>query len=200
MKFWPDIPKPEASLMAQTVLDKIVELFNQHGGSQYGGEAVTQREHALQGALLARQAGLDAPTVVAALLHDIGHLLHHLPDDAPGQGIDDHHEDLGAAWLERHFIPEAVEPVRLHVAAKRYLCAVESDYFASLSPPSVTSLELQGGPMSDKEVEDFEGHPHFRRAVLLRRFDEEAKVPGLTTPTLEEFNHELKACLKGETP
>lgn len=186
--------------MGQAVLDRILDLFNQHGGSQYGGEAVTQREHALQGALLARQAGLDAPAVVAALLHDIGHLLHHLPDDAPEQGIDDHHEDLGAAWLEKYLIPEAVEPVRLHVAAKRYLCAVESDYFARLSSPSVTSLELQGGPMSEKEVEEFEGHPHFRRAVLLRRFDEEAKVPDLPTPTIEDFVPELKACLKGETP
>ena len=186
--------------MDQTVLDKIVDLFSQHGGSQYGGEAVTQREHALQCAMLVRQAGLDAPTVVAALLHDVGHLLHHLPDDAPELGIDDHHEDLGAVWLEKHFIPEAVEPVRLHVAAKRYLCAVESDYFARLSPPSVISLKLQGGSMSDQEVEAFERHPHFRQAVLVRRFDEEAKVPGLATPAIEDFVPELTACLRGKAP
>lgn len=184
--------------MEHAVLAKIMDLFNQHGGSQYGGEAVTQREHALQGALLARQSGLDAPTVVAALLHDIGHLLHHLPDDAPEQGIDDHHEDLGAGWLEKHLIPAAVEPVRLHVAAKRYLCAVESDYFARLSAPSVTSLELQGGPMSEKEVKEFEAHPHFRQSILVRRLDEEAKVPGLPTPAIEDFVPELQACLKGE--
>ena len=184
--------------MVHPVIGKVVELFNRHGDSQYGGEAVTQREHALQCALLARESGQKAPTVVAALLHDVGHLLHHLPDDAPEQGVDDHHEDLGAAWLEKHLIAEAVEPVRLHVAAKRYLCAVESDYFARLSPPSVTSLELQGGPMSDQEVEAFERHPHFRQAVLVRRFDEEAKVPGLATPTIEDFVPDLASCLKGD--
>jgi len=182
--------------MEHPVVEKIVGLFNRHGGSQYGGEAVTQREHALQCAMLARQVGLDAATVVAALLHDIGHLLHHLPEDAPEQGIDDHHEELGAAWLANHLIPAAVEPVRLHVAAKRYLCGVESDYFARLSPPSVKSLELQGGPMSAQEALEFESYPHFRSAVQLRRFDEEAKVPGLATPAIEDFLAELRACVK----
>lgn len=184
--------------MEHPVVEKIVGLFNRHGGSQYGGEAVTQREHGLQCALLARRAGLDAPTVAAALLHDIGHLLHHLPEDAPEQGIDDHHEELGAAWLEKQLVPGAVEPVRLHVAAKRYLCAVETDYLDRLSPPSVKSLELQGGPMSTQEALEFESHPHFRAAVILRRFDEEAKVPGLTTPAIEDFVDELRASVKGD--
>lgn len=182
--------------MNHPVLDKIVDLFNLHGGSMYGGEAVSQREHALQTGLLARTAGHDAPTVVAALLHDIGHLLHHLPDNAPDHGIDDHHEDLGAAWLEKYFITEAVEPVRLHVAAKRYLCAVDSGYFARLSPPSVISLDLQGGPMSESEAKDFETNIHFQRSIILRRFDEESKVLNLPTPSFEDFLPELRACLK----
>ena len=185
--------------MTTAVVDQIVVLFNQHGNSQYGGEAVSQVEHALQSALLASNAGLDAAEVVAALLHDIGHLLHHLPDDAPEQGIDDHHEDLGAAWLARHLIPEAVEPVRLHVAAKRYLCAVEADYYSKLSGPSITSLELQGGPMSPAETHDFERNPHHRAAVTLRRFDEQAKIPGLATPRIEDFAPLLGQCLLERT-
>ncbi len=172
--------------------DEVVELLDRLGGSQYGSEAVTQREHALQCAYLARQRGLGPDLVAACLLHDIGHLLHQLPDDAPEQGIDDVHEDRGAAWLESRFKKAVVEPVRLHVAAKRYLCAVEKEYFGRLSPPSVRSLELQGGPMSAAEVQAFEANPYHRAAVELRRLDEEAKVPELVTPKAIDFYHELK--------
>lgn len=186
----------EPFAMPSDAVRSIVEMFRKSGDSQYGGEAVTQREHALQAALLARKCGLPPAEIVAALLHDVGHLLHALPDDAPEQGIDDVHEELAAAWLEKHFVSEVVEPVRLHVAAKRYLCAVESDYFAKLSPPSVLSLELQGGPMTPTEVESFRNNRHHEAAVRLRRFDEEAKVPGMPTPTVEEFVSELETCLK----
>lgn len=175
--------------------EEVVDLLDRLGGSQYGSEAVTQREHALQCALLARQRNLGAPLVAACLLHDIGHLLHDLPDDAPEQGIDDVHEDRGAAWLKSRFKPEVVEPVRLHVAAKRYLCAVEPGYFAILSPPSVKSLELQGGPMSPSEVRDFQSNPHHRAAVELRRLDDEAKVPGLPTPAASDFLVEMRQFL-----
>ena len=140
--------------------------------------------------------GLPPAEIAAALLHDVGHLLHALPDDAPEQGIDDFHEKLAAAWLEKHFIAEVVEPVRLHVAAKRYLCAVEPGYFEKLSPPSVLSLELQGGPMSASEIASFENNRHYPAAVRLRRFDEEAKIEGLKTPGVEDFVGEMEACLK----
>lgn len=162
-------------------------MFSKRGGSLYGGEAVTQEEHALQAALLAEQSGASAELIAAALLHDIGHLLHDLPDDAPDQGVDDLHEELGERWLAGYFGKEVTEPVRLHVAAKRYLCAAEADYLAALSPTSVQSLELQGGPFTDEEQREFERLPHFRSAVELRRWDDEAKVVNLETPDVEYF-------------
>uniref|UniRef100_A0A7C2P853 HD domain-containing protein n=1 Tax=Schlesneria paludicola TaxID=360056 RepID=A0A7C2P853_9PLAN len=165
----------------------VLELFRQRGGSLYGGEAVTEQEHALQAAWLAEQAGAPPALIVAALLHDIGHLLHNLPEDAPDHGIDDRHEHSGASWLRRYFGPEVAEPVRLHVAAKRYLCAVEPRYLQQLSAPSQLSLRLQGGAMSPEEVHDFERHPHAQAAVRLRHWDDAAKIAGLETPLLEHF-------------
>jgi phosphonate degradation associated HDIG domain protein len=168
-------------------IDQLRAMFRDRGGSLYGGEAVTQQEHALQAALLAEQSGADAPLIAAALLHDVGHLLHELPNDAPDQGIDDAHEDLAARWLREWLPTGTVEPVRLHVAAKRYLCATNADYFARLSPPSVQSLKLQGGPMNAIEIDQFRASPFFRDAVRLRGWDEAAKVPGLATPDLEHY-------------
>lgn len=173
----------------------IIDLFRDRGDSNYGGEAVTQREHALQAAMFARRTGAPDALVAAALLHDVGHLLHHLPEDAPDHGTDDSHEALAAEWLARHFAPEVVGPVRLHVAAKRYLCAADPSYRGMLSAPSLRSLELQGGPMSPDECGAFEASPHFDAAVRLRRWDEAAKVAGLPTPTVEEFVPALRASL-----
>ena len=126
----------------------VIDLFATHGSSEYGGENVTQEEHALQCAELAAADGAPATLVAAALLHDIGHLLHDLPADAPERGIDDLHEALGGRWLESRFVPAVTEPVRMHVAAKRYLATMEPGYFERLSEASVLSLRLQGGPMS----------------------------------------------------
>ncbi|MFM8219189.1 MAG: HD domain-containing protein, partial [Planctomycetaceae bacterium] len=126
-------------------------------------------------------------TIVAALLHDVGHLLHTLAADAPEQGIDDQHEELAARWLAGRFPPAVVAPVQLHVAAKRYLCAVEPAYHASLSPPSQLSLQLQGGPMTAAEVAAFERHTWFPCAVVLRRCDDAAKIPGASTPPLDDW-------------
>ena len=174
-------------------IDEVIELVERRGDSQYGKEAITQREHALQAALAAEQAGCRDTLVVAALLHDVGHLLHELPEDAPEQGVDDHHENSGYHWLLERFGRAVADPVRLHVAAKRYLCAVEPDYFARLSGPSVTSLELQGGPFDEAGRREFEAEPYFADAVQLRRFDEAAKVPNLATPDLEHYRHHLQA-------
>jgi phosphonate degradation associated HDIG domain protein len=168
-------------------VDVILRLFHERGSSEYGGESVNQEEHALQAAVCALAEGAPESLVAAALLHDIGHMLHDLPDDAPDEGIDDHHENSGARFVAEHFGPEVAEPVRLHVAAKRYLTAVEPDYMAKLSEPSVTSLMLQGGPMSTAEQEEFRLNPHWEAAVRLRRYDEIAKVPGAETPSVAEF-------------
>jgi phosphonate degradation associated HDIG domain protein len=167
--------------------NQIKRLFDRSGSSLYGGEAITQLEHGLQAAMLAEVAGAEPALIVAALVHDIGHLLHDLPDDAPDQGVDDIHERLGFEWLQNHFGPEVSAPVRMHVDAKRYLCAVEPGYEPSLSEPSRQSLLLQGGPYNQSEVDAFENQPYFNNAVYLRRWDDLAKVPNLATPSLEHF-------------
>lgn len=166
---------------------ELLRLFHDRGGSLYGGEGVTQAEHALHTAWLAEREVAPAALVTAALLNDVGHLLHDLPDDAPERGIDDRHEQLAAAWLRRRFPAAVHEPVRLHVAAKRYLTRVDSAYLALLSGPSLVSLELQGGPMSAAEAADFEASPFWRDAVRLRRWDDAAKDPALAPPPVEHF-------------
>jgi len=172
---------------------RIIDLFHANGNSQYGHEAVTQLQHGLQAAWMAEKEGASSELISAALLHDVGHLLHDLPDDAPDQGIDDRHEVLGERWLDRHFTRAVVEPVRLHVDAKRYLCAVESTYLSLLSAPSVQSLHLQGGPMNPAEIAEFRTHPFHEDAVRLRRWDDTAKDPALVTPPIEHFASHLDA-------
>jgi len=176
---------------------EILGMFRERGDSQYGSECVTQREHALQAAHFAEQDDAPAALIVASLLHDVGHLLHSLPDDAPERGIDDHHERLAANWLAKKFGPEVVEPVRMHVAAKRYLCAVEPSYFSLLSPPSITSLGLQGGPMSNDERKEFAVHPQCVAATRLRRWDDAAKIEDLVTPDVEHFARYIDEVLDG---
>lgn len=177
----------ECSGAAPSVLETIRELFETRGSSMYSGEPVTQTEHGLQAAWAAENEGASDSLVAAALLHDVGHLLHEFGEDCADEGVDDRHEALGAEWLSKHFGPEVVEPVRLHVPAKRYLCAVDAAYREQLSPASVLSLRLQGGPFSTREVEAFRSHPHFRAAIRLRGWDESAKVEGLATPPLAHF-------------
>jgi phosphonate degradation associated HDIG domain protein len=171
----------------------VLRLFRERGDAAYVGEAVSQTEHALQTALLAERAGAGSALVAAALLHDVGHLLHGRGEDCAEHGIDAHHEGLGARWLARHFGADVTEPVRLHVAAKRYLCAAEPGYLDALSPASLLSLRLQGGPFSPEEARRFRAGPHAEAALALRRWDEEAKVPGLATPDLEHFRPHLEA-------
>lgn len=182
--------------MPTPVIDSLLRLFTERGDAAYLGESVSQTEHALQAAHAAEQAGATSALITAALLHDVGHLLHHLPEEQVSFEIDDRHEDLGDRFLRRHFGPAVTEPVRLHVDAKRYLCAVEPDYLTRLSPASVASLKLQGGPMSLDEVEGFRRNPHHEAAILLRRWDDAAKVPGLPTPDLDHFRPHLEACVE----
>lgn len=165
----------------------LTDMVAAKGADLYGGEAVTQEQHALQAAYLAEKDGQGAPVIVAALLHDVGHLFEPGFERAMDLGKDGRHEDIGHAFLKRWFGPEVTEPVRLHVAAKRYLCATRSGYFESLSPASVHSLSLQGGPMSPDEVAAFERQAHYEAAVQVRIYDDLAKDAGRKTPPLGHF-------------
>ncbi|OGN51467.1 MAG: metal-dependent phosphohydrolase [Caulobacterales bacterium RIFOXYB1_FULL_67_16] len=183
------MPRPAT---AEACVAAIFDLFERSGGDTYG-EAVTQLDHALQTAHHARAAGDPDALVAAALLHDIGHLLQKHGQDAADRGIDALHERIGAAWLAQAFAPEVSEPVRLHVEAKRYLATAEPGYADALSPASLQSLGLQGGPMSEDEAAAFRAHPHFETAVRLRRYDEMGKTEGAVIAPLSAYRDMLTA-------
>jgi gamma-butyrobetaine dioxygenase len=170
-----------------TGIDAIAELFAGPGARDYLGEAVTIGEHMRQAGALAEAAGAPGPLVAAALLHDIGHLRNE---------TDARHGAGGAQWLSQWFGPAVTEPVRLHVAAKRYLCATEPGYFGLLSPESVRTLALQGGPMTPEQVTVFAALPHARDAVAVRRWDDEAKDPAITPPEFPFFGPLLERLVK----
>lgn len=172
--------------MALTLID-ISHVLVTRGKEQYGREAVSQLEHALQCAHLAELAGETPETVAAALLHDIGHLLAPDGGAADRAGHDDLHQYVALPFL-RALLPRAVlEPVRLHVDAKRYLCTMEQGYWEALSPASRQSLELQGGAYSVDEAVQFASQPFASEAIRLRRYDDAAKVPGRATPAFGHF-------------
>jgi phosphonate degradation associated HDIG domain protein len=174
-------------------VDRIFAAFESNGAEAYLGEPVTLKEHMLQSAAAAEAEDAGDELVAAALLHDIGHLLHGGPEDSAEQGIDTAHEEVGFRFLEEHFPRSVVDPVRLHVAAKRYLCAADPEYLDELSPASLLSLRLQGGPMTAEEAEAFENLPHWREACRLRRWDDLAKDAGADVPPLERYRPVLEA-------
>ena len=182
--------------MAQDIIQAIFDAFAAQGDALYIGEPVSMTEHMLQAAYLAEQAGAGPELVAAALLHDFGHLIHDQPEDSAEHGLDTRHEDLGAAYLARYFVPAVVEPARMHVAAKRYLCAVDPAYFGTLSAASVLSLKLQGGPYTAAEARAFEARPFASEAAQLRRYDDAAKIEHGWTPALEHYRPSLEAGLK----
>ncbi len=167
--------------------EEISALFSRHGGGAYFGEAVTQLDHALQAAHFAAEDGAPDELVVAALLHDIGHLLQATPDDLADWHTDARHEVEGGAWLAKRFSREIYDPVRLHVPAKRYLCATDPGYAAMLSEASIVTLKLQGGPMSASEVAQFETEPFYRQALQVRRCDDRGKIAGLKIRGLADY-------------
>jgi phosphonate degradation associated HDIG domain protein len=178
-----------------SALAEIRDAFARRGMETYG-EGVSQLEHALQCAMCAERDKATPALIAATLLHDIGHLIHDLPPDIADQGIDAQHESLGSAFLSRHFGPDVTEPVRLHVAAKRYLAASEGGYFDLLSPASVQSLRLQGGLMSAEERARFAAERFAEDAIKLRRWDDEGKVVGLPTPGLDHFERYVTESLR----
>jgi [1-hydroxy-2-(trimethylamino)ethyl]phosphonate dioxygenase len=180
----------------RTAVDEVLALYRKGGGEQYFGEAITQTEHALQSAWLAEKAGASPAIIGAALLHDVGHLLHGMGEDIADEDIDARHEAVGAAFLAQRFNTELVAAVSLHVLAKRYLVGSDPAYAANLSPASVHSLELQGGPMGAEEAAEFAQKKAAAGAIALRRWDDEAKVVGLKTPELEHFRPYLEASLR----
>jgi len=172
--------------MALRIRD-LEKLFADHGHIAYDGEGVTQLEHALQSAQLAEQEEAGDGLVAAALLHDIGHLLNLQGETPSARGVDDQHQYFAIPFIRALFPPSVVEPIRLHVDAKRALCALEPGYLDALSEDSKRSLGLQGGVFTREACEAFMAKPYAREALRVRRWDDRAKVPGAKTPHLAHY-------------
>ena len=185
-----------ADLTPDTVVDFIRDIFERRGAESYLGEDVTMSEHMLQGAQLAERAGAPDAWVAGALLHDIGHYTNEFPEDALEKGTDTLHEEAGAIVLEPFFPDEVLDCIRWHVAAKRYLCATDPDYFNGLSSASVHTLNLQGGPMSDDEVRAFAKRKNLDAILQVRRWDDAGKVPGQKTPDFDHYAPLLRRVVK----
>ena len=181
-------------MTSEHAIEQIFNAFATCGHLDYG-EHISMQEHMLQAACLAERAGEPDEVVVAALLHDYGHLVCNLPNSTFADGIDNKHEVLGAAALSAWFDDDIVQAVRLHVAAKRYLCGATPSYRDKLSPASVTTLTLQGGPMSDAEMSAFREQPGYRLALKVRLYDDLGKEPAMDRPELEHYLPKLEACL-----
>ncbi|HEX4320385.1 MAG TPA: HD domain-containing protein [Acidobacteriaceae bacterium] len=182
----------EAKGAAIDTPESVIELMASRGGESYFGEPVTVLEHCLQAAYFAQQTANSDALIAAALLHDVGHLLHRESEDVAEQGLDTRHEELADRMLAQHLPAAVIEPIRLHVAAKRYLCFADVAYLDALSPSSTLSLSLQGGPMSAEEAEAFLALPFAREAVTLRHWDDEAKIPDLPVPGIDSYLPLLK--------
>lgn len=181
---------------SDSIIDFIFDLFARRGANEYMGEAVTMAQHMEQSAACAVADGASNELVIAALLHDIGHFIGDHPIEALENGIDNLHESVGASYLESRFPPAVTEPIRLHVEAKRYLCATDEKYLAQLSDASINSLRVQGGPMNNEEIARFEANPYHRDAVRLRLYDDDGKVAGLTIKPVTAYREQLEALLQ----
>jgi len=190
----PDQPHPART----DIIALIADIFERRGAEAYAGEAITVAEHMLQTAALAQAEGAPETLVAAALLHDIGHFTSEFGEYSPDDTQDKYHDEQGAAVLEGFFPPAVTECVRLHVAAKRYLCATDAAYYDTLSSASKHSLRLQGGPMSEPEIDAFRSLRFYQEAVSLRRWDDSGKQVGLRKMTFEEFKPLLEKVRKRE--
>lgn len=174
---------------AEKIADEIIGLFEGYGGTEYAGEKVSQLEHMAQAAQLAEQQGYDEEVILAAFLHDIGHISEAASgnNEMDGFGIKDH-EELGAEFLRRKgFSKKIVRLVESHVEAKRYLTVKDPDYYARLSEASKKTLEFQGGPMTREEAEAFEQYPLFPLIIQMRKWDELAKIENKQLPDLQYY-------------
>lgn len=175
---------------------ELSEIYDVRAHGRYGLSQLNQLMHAVQSGAMAKRQGHSVNLVVAALLHDVGHMVHLLGDHPAAHGVDDQHETIAANWLGRYFGPAVVEPVRLHVAAKRYLCGTEPTYLSILSHDSVESLALQGGAMSAEEIAKFTRQPCWQEAVTLRRIDDMAKDPNGDLPPFSSFENDIEMAFR----
>ncbi len=181
---------------SHNIVNHIEDIFNRRGAESYLGEDVTMVQHMLQAAQCAEQSGADGSLIVAALLHDIGHYQNEIPETALAKGKNNFHEEAGANFLEDYFPLSVVEPIRQHVAAKRYLCAVKSDYFERLSQASIHTLNLQGGPMNKEEVKEFEKNDYLEECINLRYWDEDAKDLERDCPSFSSYRALIESLVK----
>lgn len=189
-----------AALKQATSANKVGLLFTymKERGQENYEEDVSQYQHSLQTAFLAKKSGANAALQTAALLHDMGHML---AEDELGEINptlkDDYHEDKGASFLSEFFPNEVTEPIRLHVEAKRYMCSIDEAYFEGLSEASQKSFHLQGGKMSRVEIQDFEANPYYQSGITLRKWDDEAKLVGLKIPEIEAYEEVVEKSFLG---
>lgn len=177
----------------QHAYEHLGELFDAEGSQDYLGEAVTMAQHMLQTGQAARTAGASRELVVAAVVHDVGHFSGAVSGTELMAGTDNHHDESAAAWLSQWFGPEITEPVRMHVDAKRYLCATEPEYYEQLSEASKYTMSVQGGVMDADEVREFAKSPYLESAVALRRFDDLGKDPEVGDLGLADFRADIEA-------
>ena len=175
------------NLNAKNIVDFIGSIFEKRGDEEYLGEPVTMGQHMLQGATMAEQRREPDEIIIGTLLHDIGHFTSEFGTFSMEDTEDRYHEDAGAAVLEQFFPKVITDCCRHHVAAKRYLCATDPEYFQKLSTASIHSLNLQGGPMSEAEIKDFEKNPNLKKILKVRLYDDAGKIPGMVTPSFWHF-------------
>ena len=175
-----------SAIDATNIVDYIADVFERRGAESYMGEKVSMAQHMLQAAQEAERLLADPELIVAALLHDIGHYSNEIPDEVLMKGTNNYHEEAGANFLADYFPPSVTEPIRQHVAAKRYLCATDPEYLSCLSEASVYTLKVQGGPMNPDEVAEFERSPYLDNCIRLRVCDDEGKDPHKSHP---DFSH-----------
>jgi phosphonate degradation associated HDIG domain protein len=181
---------------ATNIVDYIADVFDRRGTESYLGEEVSMAQHMLQAAQQAEMSQAEPELVVAALLHDIGHYSNEIPDHVLMQGTNNYHEEAGANFLADYFPLSVTEPIRQHVATKRYLCATDPEYYSRLSEASVYTLKVQGGPMSRDEVAEFEKSPYLELCIKVRIWDDRGKDPEKPHPDFSHYREILQSLVQ----